>query len=121
LTHSGYASPVTTAGDFRTLTPRLLERALRQAGTHVCEPVGRFELEVPTDLVSGVLGTLTEGGGTPDDRAVRHATAHVPGVIRLGRVHGFGRRLPGQTRGEGVFLTEFAGHRRVEGTPPRRP
>ncbi|WP_433178703.1 GTP-binding protein [Actinoallomurus sp. CA-150999] len=121
LTHSGYASPVTTAGDFRTLTPRLLERALRQAGTHVCEPVGRFELEVPADLVSGVLGTLTEVGGTPDDLAVRHDTAYVTGVIPLGRVHEFGRRLPGQTRGEGVFLTEFAGHRRVERTPPRRP
>ncbi|GAA4632538.1 GTP-binding protein [Actinoallomurus vinaceus] len=121
LTHSGYESPVTTAGDFRTLTPRLLERALRRAGTHVYEPVGRFELEVPADVVSGVLGTLTEAGGTPDDMAVRRDTAYVTGVIPLGRVHEFGRRLPGQTRGEGMFLTEFAGHRRVEGTPPRRP
>ncbi|MCO6007231.1 TetM/TetW/TetO/TetS family tetracycline resistance ribosomal protection protein [Actinoallomurus purpureus] len=121
LTHSGYESPVTTAGDFRTLTPRLLERALRQAGTHVCEPVAHVELEVPSDLVSGVSAALAEAGGTPTDLTVRSGTAYVTGVLPLGRVYEFGRRLPGQTRGEGVFLSEFAGHRRVEGAAPRRP
>ncbi|GAA4617953.1 TetM/TetW/TetO/TetS family tetracycline resistance ribosomal protection protein [Actinoallomurus liliacearum] len=120
LTHSGYASPVTTAGDFRTLTSRLVERALRRAGTHVYEPVVRFELEVPSDVVSGVLATFAELAGTPYDLAVRSDTTYVTGVLPLGRVHELGRRLPGQTRGEGVFLSEFAGHRRVAGTPPRR-
>ncbi|MEV5705355.1 translation factor GTPase family protein [Actinoallomurus sp. NPDC052274] len=120
LTHSGYASPVTTAGDFRTLASRLVERALRRAGTHVYEPVVRFELEVPSDVVSGVLATLAELAGTPQDLAVRSDITYVTGVLPLGRVHELGRRLPGQTRGEGVFLSEFAGHRRVAGTPPRR-
>ncbi|MEV5751017.1 translation factor GTPase family protein [Actinoallomurus sp. NPDC052308] len=120
LTHSGYASPVTTAGDFRTLTSRLVERALRRAGTHVYEPVVRFELEVPSDVAGGVLATLAELAGAPHDLAVRSDTTYVTGVLPLGRVHELGRRLPGQTRGEGVFLSEFAGHRRVVGTPPRR-
>ncbi|MCO5970135.1 elongation factor G [Actinoallomurus soli] len=120
LTHSGYASPVTTAGDFRTLTPRLVERALRQAGTHVYEPVVRADLEVPSDLVNGVLGVLAELAGAPHDMAVRSDIAYVTGVLPLGRVQELGRRLPGLTRGEGVLLSEFAGHRRVRGAPPRR-
>lgn len=46
LTRTGFASPVSAAGDFRKLTPLVLMNALRQAGTQVLEPVSGFELEV---------------------------------------------------------------------------
>ena len=42
LTHTGYASPVTTASDFRNLTPLVLMDALKQAETCVYEPVKRI-------------------------------------------------------------------------------
>ena len=59
MTHSGYwarqshahgtfdKSMSSTAGDFRDLTRLLMARSIAQAGTVVCEPVHRFELEVP--------------------------------------------------------------------------
>ena len=59
MTHSGYCarqshshatfdkSMSSTAGDFRALTPIVLGRALREAGTTVHEPVHRFRLELP--------------------------------------------------------------------------
>ena len=44
-----------TARDFRDLTPLVLLRALEAAGTQVCEPVHRFELELPDDTLGPVL------------------------------------------------------------------
>ena len=70
MTHSGYwarqshshaefdKSMSSTAGDFRMLTAVVLARALREAGTEVLEPLHRFRLEVPPDLVGQVLSAL---------------------------------------------------------------
>ncbi len=59
-----YWSPVTVASDFRKLAPLLLFDALRQAGTTVCEPVERLEIELPVDAVSGVVKLLATSRGT---------------------------------------------------------
>jgi ribosomal protection tetracycline resistance protein len=40
-----------TAGDFRSLTPIVLQEALAAAGTAVLEPVHQFRLELPADLL----------------------------------------------------------------------
>ena len=39
--------PRSTAADFRKLTPLVVKRALEHAGTVVCEPLVRAELELP--------------------------------------------------------------------------
>ena len=64
MTHSGYwAAPEPLARDVRqehvehgaatsaTLTPLVLMRALRQAGTRVYEPLHRFRLELPAETL----------------------------------------------------------------------
>ena len=58
LTHTGYASPVTTASDFRNLTPLVLMNALKQAETHVYEPINEFELTVPEHAISTAMYKL---------------------------------------------------------------
>lgn len=58
LTHTGYASPVTTASDFRNLTPLVLMDALKQAATYVYEPVNAFELTVPEQAISTAMYKL---------------------------------------------------------------
>jgi ribosomal protection tetracycline resistance protein len=105
LTHTAYDPPMTTAGDFRTLTALVLTEALRRAGTRVYEPVNRFELEVPPDALTIVLAKLTELGATVTVRS----DGVLEGVLPAGRVHAFERRLPGMSRGEGVFLSRFDG------------
>ena len=47
---------MSTAGDFRKLTPLVLMQALRIAGTEVCEPVEELELEIPEDTFGAVCG-----------------------------------------------------------------
>src|SRR5664279_1764454 len=48
MTDCGYASPVTTAADFRRLTHLVLMTALARAGTWVCEPLSDIMLEIPS-------------------------------------------------------------------------
>ena len=55
-----------TAGDFRQLTPLVLRRALRSAGTIVHEPVDRFYLEAPTDALGPIARALASVHATPE-------------------------------------------------------
>ena len=103
MTHSGYSSPVSVAGDFRNLAPIVLREAVRSAGTVTCEPMHRFRLEVPADVLSAVLPALGKVGGVPLTTTATVLEGHIPAA----RVHELHRRLPSLTRGEGVLETEF--------------
>lgn len=120
LTHSGYDSVMSTAADFRRLTPLVLMSALRRAGTRVYEPVNRFELDVPPETVSTVLSGVNEIGGIPQDAVVTPGSGHVEGLIPAGKLHDLQRRLPGLTGGGGVLLSRFWGFSAVSGPIPRR-
>jgi ribosomal protection tetracycline resistance protein len=77
ITHTGYVARQSHAhqrfnkafssvgADFRNLTPVVLSAALRRAGTRVCEPVLRCDLEIPHDSTGGVLALLGRCGGVP--------------------------------------------------------
>ncbi|WP_101787645.1 elongation factor G [Nonomuraea indica] len=129
LTHTGYAprqshahatfdkSMSSTGADFRALTPLVLVEALRRAGTVVCEPMHRFRLEVPAELIGTVLPALTRLGAVPD----RVEPSAVEGLIPAARVHGLEQRLPSLTSGEGILESSFDHYEPVRGTPPGRP
>jgi ribosomal protection tetracycline resistance protein len=124
LTHSGYASPGTTARDFRLLTPLVLMDALKRAGTVVCEPIHRFHLAVPADTLGPILPALARLRAVPDTPAMRGATCAMAGEIPAGRVHELEQRLPGLSRGEGELECAFDHYRPVQpvnGTVPARP
>jgi ribosomal protection tetracycline resistance protein len=109
-----------TAGDFRALAPIVLRRALRRAGTVVEEPIHRFDLEAPADVLGAVLPVLGALGATPEPPVLRDAIAEIMGEIPAARVHELHRRLPGLTRGEGVLESAFARYRPVRGPAPAR-
>ncbi|MFK4269170.1 GTP-binding protein [Streptomyces milbemycinicus] len=114
LIRSGFSSPLSTARDFRELTPVVLERALRAAGTRVYEPCHAFELEIPHDALAPVTGHLT--AAEADITAVEETAGGVPAWLLEGRipareVHGVKRWLPGLTRGEGVWWSRPSGDR----------
>jgi ribosomal protection tetracycline resistance protein len=120
LTHSGYASPVSTGGDFRSLTPLVLMDAVRDAGTRVHEPVDHFEAETPVGALSAVLTRLAKAGAVPREPVVRGDVCVVEGAIPTIRVQELERQLPSVMQGEGVFLSYFEGYRPVTGKPPKR-
>ncbi|RLV09956.1 GTP-binding protein [Streptomyces griseocarneus] len=120
LTRSGYASPVTTAADFRNLTPLVLMAALAGAGTRVYEPCHEYELEVPADVLGAVTGALVTAGAQLLDTRVTPTTGVVQGTIPARNVSALERRLPGLARGESVWWSSPAGDRLYAGPPPLR-
>jgi ribosomal protection tetracycline resistance protein len=133
MTHSGYyarqssahgtfdKSVSSTAGDFRSLTPLVLMRALGQAGTVVYEPVHRFTLELPADALGPVLPVLSRLGGVPEAPAIRGDSCTLEGAMPAANVHAFRQQLPALTRGEGMLESAFDGYEPVRGAIPRRP
>jgi ribosomal protection tetracycline resistance protein len=124
VTHSGYwarqshshatfdKSMSSTAGDFRALTEDVIARALRDAGTIVLEPLHRFRLEVPADVVGPVLAVLAELRAVP---AAPGPPGLLEGSIPAARVHELQQRLPGLTRGEGFLESAFERYEAVSG------
>lgn len=119
--HQGFDRSISSvAGDFRHLTPVVVAAALSAAGTRVCEPVSRFELDVPSgslDVVMATLGPLrarVTGSDPAGDRIL------LAGTMPAGLVPTLTRRLPDLTGGEGALATEPDHYAAVDGAPPRR-
>ena len=129
MTHSGYwarqshshaefdKSMSSTAGDFRMLTAVVLARALRNAGTEVLEPLHRFRLEAPPDVVGKLLAALAGLRAVP---SAPGPPGLLEGTIPAARVHELQQRLPGLTRGEGYLESVFERYEPVTGPVPRR-
>ncbi|MFI9594780.1 GTP-binding protein [Nonomuraea sp. NPDC052265] len=113
LTATGYASPITVAGDFRGQARAVLTEALRRAGTRVYEPCHRFELEVPADAFATVSAALAGLGAALDGTGRRAETWVLEGEIPAAAVHEAERRLPGLSHGEGVWWSRPSGDRPI--------
>ncbi|MDB5587705.1 MAG: GTP-binding protein [Devosia sp.] len=121
MTDVRHASPMTTAGDFRNLTPLVLAEALRQAGTLVCEPIQRFHLEAPAATLGAILRILGRAGAVTESTEIGGTMARLEGEIQAAHVHGVQHQLPGLTSGEGIFETTFDHYRPVSSPIPTRP
>ena len=123
MTHSGYDSVMSTAGDFRNLTPLVLMDALRRAGTTVCEPVHRFRVDgVASDALGSLLPLLARLRAVPRaPLALSSSSYTLEGDIPAAQVHALQLQLPTLTSGEGVLESAFDRYEPVRGTPPDRP
>ena len=121
LTDCGYASPVTSAADYRRLTQLVLMTALDRAGTWVCEPLSYLTLEVPASTAPGVVSTIGQLGGRVTGQFSANGLSTIGAVLQVDRVRGLQYRLPGLSMGEGVLETRFGGYQPIGDNPPRRP
>jgi ribosomal protection tetracycline resistance protein len=110
-----------TAEDFRALTQLVLARAIRKAGTVVCEPIHRFHLDIPTEALGPVLPVLALLRAVPEAPEPRGSSYLLDGEIPAAEVHELRERLPALTRGEGVLECGFDHYRPVRGRAPSRP
>ncbi|ABY44024.1 elongation factor G [Bacillus mycoides] len=106
LTHTGYASPVTTASDFRNLTPLVLMDALKQAKTCVFEPINEFELTVPEHAISTAMYKLAAIPATFAEPTLHNDSYHLTGSLPVAKTENFKRMLHSFTEGEGIFTTK---------------
>ncbi|WP_432175866.1 tetracycline resistance ribosomal protection protein Otr(A) [Streptomyces sp. Tue6028] len=113
LVRSGFAAPISTAADFRGLTPVVLHRALERAGTRVYEPYHAFEVEIPLDALAAVTAQLASCGAEFGATTGGRTSWLVTGELPAGKVRDVEVRLPGLTHGEGVWWSRVSGDRPV--------
>lgn len=120
LTHTGYSSVASTAGDFRNLAPLVLMDALTQAGTAVYEPLNEFELSAPIHAVSQAMFKLTMAKAIFERPILHPDTFLLTGILPVATTEEFKRDLYAFSGGEGIFLTKPSGYRKIEHEFPTR-
>ncbi|MFJ6324892.1 MULTISPECIES: GTP-binding protein [unclassified Rhizobium] len=120
MTAARQSSPATTAVDFRRLTPLVLAAALASAQTAVCEPIDRFQLEVPTTALTGILTLLAKTGASTTESVITTGMARLEGTVASALIQGIQKQLPGLTSGAGVLDHSFDHYARIGGPPPLR-
>ncbi|MEK4579076.1 translation factor GTPase family protein [Bacillus sp. FSL R12-0074] len=120
LTHTGYASPVTIASDFRNLTPLVLMDALKQAKTCVFEPINEFELTVPEHAISTAMYKLAAIPATFAEPTLHNDSYHLTGSLPVAKTEDFKRMLHSFTEGEGIFITKPTGFTKLTAPFPTR-
>ncbi|MEK4891457.1 translation factor GTPase family protein [Bacillus sp. FSL M7-0996] len=120
LTHTGYASPVTTASDFRNLTPLVLMDALKQAKTCVFEPINEFELTVPEHAISTAMYKLAAIPAIFAEPTLHNDSYHLTGSLPVAKTEDFKRMLHSFTEGEGIFITKPTGFTKLTAPFPTR-
>ncbi len=116
-----YSSPTSTAGDFRKLTPLVVLQALAAAGTEVCEPVERLELDVPEDTVGAVCGALIKSRGVIQDTFADGPFHRIICEIPTAELPAIEQQLPRLSRGEGSWESSFLRYTPIHDDPPERP
>jgi ribosomal protection tetracycline resistance protein len=112
--------PLSTPADFRKLTPLVLMQALQSAGTSVCEPVVRGELEIPAASIGAVTAVLGRLGASLETQSLRGDLAMIETVLSAARAQELQRELSRLTGGEGVLEASFVGYEPVSGARPTR-
>jgi ribosomal protection tetracycline resistance protein len=108
---TAFFPPASTAGHFRTIAALALDKAVRRAGTEICEPVNHFELDIPADSGTRVLGRLIAHRAVPGEPRADPSTWRLTGTIPAGSIAGLEQELRGLTHGEGVLISEFDSYR----------
>ena len=106
------------AADFRNLAQVVVTAALRRAGTRVCQPIERFELDLPQHAhgpVAALLGPLT---ALVLDASIADGTARLAGHVPSARIPELAGALPDLTGGEGILVTRFDHYAPVPGDRP---
>jgi ribosomal protection tetracycline resistance protein len=112
--------PLSTAADFRKLTPLVLLQALERAGTVVCEPTVRVSLELPTETIGTVMPALARLGASVDTPSLHGRLSTITALLAAALADDLQRELPKLTGGEGVLESTFAGYQPVTGEQPTR-
>jgi ribosomal protection tetracycline resistance protein len=121
MTDCGYASPATSAADYRRLTQLVLMTALDRAGTWVCEPLAELALEMPSSTAQGVLAALGRLNGRVTGQFSANGVTRASAMLPVARVRSLQHQLPGLSMGEGVVESRPGGYQPIGENPPTRP
>ncbi|HWS35409.1 MAG TPA: translation factor GTPase family protein [Actinoplanes sp.] len=108
----------TIAADFRNLGQVVVAAALRGAGTRVCEPVERFDVNMPEHVAEVVAALLGRAGAIIDGTAGSGGYLEIGGTLASARIPAVVAALPDLTGGEAVLTAHFDHYAPVTGEQP---
>ncbi|HXE95914.1 MAG TPA: hypothetical protein VN642_05890, partial [Dongiaceae bacterium] len=91
----------------KAATMRGLVMAAREGGPMLLEPIMSLELEVPTENLGKVLGSLQQKRGRVEGLDKRGDSEVVRATVPLAEMFGFMTELRSATKGRGSFTMEF--------------
>ncbi|WP_239175781.1 elongation factor G [Actinoplanes cyaneus] len=97
----------TVAADFRNLAPVVVTAALRRAGSRVCQPIERFDVNLPPHAVDTALALFGRLGAIILDSVSAGGYLEVSGTLPSAQVPQVVAALPDLTGGEAVLTTRF--------------
>ncbi|WP_250036369.1 elongation factor G [Paractinoplanes maris] len=106
------------AADFRHLAQVVVAAALHRAGTRVCQPFERFDVNLPHQSFDTVTALLGRAGAVIDDTAAAGGYLEVSGTLPSARIPLVVAALPDLTGGEAVLTTHFDHYAPVTGEAP---
>ena len=113
LTHADYISPISTASDYRNLTPLVVMEALQKSGVRVLEPINSFVLHTPVKFSNKSISTLLKIGADITEQKVIRDTSILSGFIGVKGINKIKNSIKDITEGEGLFLTEPFSYREI--------
>lgn len=103
--------------DFVLATPMGIMDALNKSGTQLLEPLLAFDITVPEEFGSRVLGDLVQMRGEFDNPSVHEGLFQVSGLVPAEASMEYHIRLGTLSGGTGRMLTRFGGYREC---PPEK-
>jgi ribosomal protection tetracycline resistance protein len=117
--HQKFDKSISSVGaDFRKLAPVVVAAALRRAGTRICQPVNRFELDLPRPAHGPVTALLGRLGALILDTETTGGYARLAGHLPSALIPRLAAALPDLTAGEGILVTRFDHHAPITGERP---
>ncbi|GAA0732680.1 TetM/TetW/TetO/TetS family tetracycline resistance ribosomal protection protein [Dactylosporangium roseum] len=104
--HQSFNKAMSTVGaDFRNLAPVVVMACLEKAGTEVCQPIERFELDSPDPTIQPLMSTLGRLGAITEFITGSSGYTRLTGFIPTARIAELASALPNVTGGEGVLTS----------------
>ncbi len=100
----------TEGGDFRQATYRALRQGLCKAGSVLLEPVYRFRIEVPAELVGRVMTDMQAMSGSFGAPQTAGESAVLMGTVPVSEMGGYQAKLLAYSGGRGRLTTVLKGY-----------
>lgn len=100
----------TEGGDFRQATYRALRQGLMKADSILLEPVYRFRLEIPAEMIGKAMTDMEQLSGHMDAPVTEGETAVLTGTAPVATMQHYQRELNAYTRGKGRLTLTLQGY-----------
>ncbi|WP_405061563.1 TetM/TetW/TetO/TetS family tetracycline resistance ribosomal protection protein [Kribbella sp. NBC_01505] len=119
VVESGYPPAAPHPAHVRYTTALVVKEALENAGTTVCEPIDRVNVEFPSDTMPEVLKVLGRYGAIGETTTLSSELAVVQGAVRTGSVDALRNELTGAAHGLAVVDAQLDHYAPIRRQPAR--